>query len=197
MPNPLRRWVPIEFNADALEQRPKLAVAIARVSTEWADIEVELGLLLGTMLHTGARTGVAMYLALRGSGTIREDVLIAAAAKTLPKNMQLELEVLLDQVGKRGKERNKVVHCLWGTSPKFVDALINCPPDNLVQEVYSADGLVRVSELTEFNPGPDFVGNLMVYKAKCFAAIHSRLSTTVSHLRTFNEKVAAFQDRKP
>ena len=37
----------------------------------------------------------------------------------------------------------------------------------------------------------------MVYKAKCFAAIHSRLSTTVSHLRTFNEKVAAFQDRKP
>jgi hypothetical protein len=115
MPQPLRRWSnDIVFNASALDARPQLAPYIAKVTTSWAEIEVAVGLLLATMLATEMRTGVAMYLALTGSAA-QDKVLAATADVSLPPELKAEFTELMRRVRKRGEERNKVVHALWGT----------------------------------------------------------------------------------
>jgi hypothetical protein len=82
MPHPLKRWDPaIRFAPNAVELRPTLAIAIARISADWAEIERALGDLLATILHTESRTGVAMYLALIGSAA-QEAAISAAATKS-------------------------------------------------------------------------------------------------------------------
>ena len=189
MPQPLKRWLPeIDFTTAALAQRPDLAVRIAQVSAAWAEIQVSLGHLLAIILHTEAGTGVSMYLALTGSAA-QEHVLSAAAETKLPKGFKSEFATLLKMVRARSKERNDIVHGLWSVHPKKADALINCPPDNLVRDTVNAFeeflilGWVRP-------PSEDFVRNLMVYKAKDFTDILDRLYAARDQLRTFGLRVS-------
>jgi hypothetical protein len=112
MPHPLKRWTPtIHFTPNAVELRPNLAIAIARISADWAQVEWEIGKLLATILDTESRTGVAMYLALMGSAA-QEAAISAAANKMLSSERQDDLVALFSDVRARSRERNRVIHCL-------------------------------------------------------------------------------------
>jgi hypothetical protein len=134
MPQPLRQWVPTDFSNEVLTNRPDLAVGIARVSAAWTYLETEIGLLVAIALDTEARVGVAMYLALTGSAA-QDRVLAAMVQLKLTEPMQVEFLDFLSEIRTRASERNNIVHALWGVSDKLPDALINCPPDNLIRDV--------------------------------------------------------------
>lgn len=177
MPHPLKRWTPtIHFTPNAVELRPDLAIAIARISADWAQVEWEVGKLLATILDTEFRTGVAMYLALMGSAA-QEAALTAAASKMLSEDRQDELTTLLRDVRARSRERNRMIHCLWGTSPEFPTDLINCPLDQMVSANVEA---AHMRKLTGQKAGlpPEFLESLRLYKPACFRDIQKRLRTT-------------------
>jgi hypothetical protein len=195
MPQPLRRWLnDISFNVAAVAERPVLAAGIAGVAAAWADIEIALGLLLAVVPHTEARTGVSMYLALRGSAA--QDAALEAAATTwLPKDLQLEFTSLLHTVRRRGKERNRVVHALWGTIPQLPDALINCQPENLVRDVANAyDPYLMLKEKHE--PSRGFVQDLLTYDSRDFLDIITRLIETSSDIEKLIRKVSEAHVRR-
>ena len=192
MPQPLTRWLPeIDFSPDALALRPDLAVYIAQVSAVWARIEVSLGFQLAVMLHTEARTGVSMYLALTGSAA-QEHVLSAAAEIRLPKELKSEFARLLTTVRARAKERNKIVHGLWSIHPEKTNALINCSPDSLVRDTVGSFSTFLVLG-TALPLSEEFVRNLMVYEAKDFTQVLDRLYSLHHELQDFGLRVGTAQ----
>jgi hypothetical protein len=195
MPQPLRKWVPsLDFSPATVEQRPDLATCIARVSTQWVQIETALGLLLAVTLDTNARSGVAMYLSLVSSQAQEAAMLAALEARTSTE-IQAEFAGMLKDIRARSRERNKVVHALWGVTPEYPDALINCPPSNLVRDVASAMELYYLL-MYQGEPSPEFVSNLRVYRRPDFEAIWRRLEATEATLGTFTRKVGDFHVRR-
>ena len=189
MPQPLRWWPDdITFGANALAERPTLAIGIAGVAAAWAEIEVTLGILLGTILHTEMHTGISMYLSLKGSAA--QDAALAAAAKAkLPNDLKRKFEDLLLIMRKRGKERNKIVHGLWGISPQLPDALINCQPEHFIRDL--------IEVLTDHPKSGASASILNVYDNRDFIAIISRLYDLKDELGKFINSVENAHDQQP
>jgi hypothetical protein len=170
-----------------MDKRPELAPYIAKITASWAEIEIAVGLLLATIVGSEIRTGVAMYLALTGSAA-QDKVLAGVAAASLPLDLKFEFAELNGRVRKRGVERNKVVHGLWGTSATYPDALINCSPDNLVRDVSRATQFHAIFG-THPNPSPAFISELRLYKKRDFEAILERISETKAAVTEFTTRV--------
>jgi len=120
----------------AMEERPALAVYIARVATGWSRIEERIGFLIVELLGAEAHTGMKMYQALSGSAA-QQAVLRAVARDRLSRAMQDELEEILQAFKNAARKRNKVVHGIWHFSEALPDALVWCD---------SADSLLSHSE---------------------------------------------------
>lgn len=189
MPQPLRRWIPMVFEPEALDHRPKLAIQIAQVSAAWAGVEVSMGLLLAIILDTEARTGVAMYLALTGTAAQR-NVLMAAADARLTDELNDSFSSLIDELRNRSGERNRIVHAQWAAPSEYQDALINCSPDNTVRDVAEAYGLFLATGLQGATPSQAFVDNLLIYKDQDFTQITVRISALRHNIETFSHRVS-------
>jgi hypothetical protein len=184
MPQPLRQWfTDITFGANALAERPNLALGIASVASAWTEIEVTLGILLSTMLHTEIRIGISMYLALKGSAA-QDAVLSAAADAKLPIDLKREFAPLLRMIRKRAKERNDVVHGLWGVSPQLLDVLIHCPAGHFIRDLAQAYAR-HISFGADRGPRSEFVSVLKTYDARDFVEIISRLYDLKMQLKDF------------
>lgn len=98
MPQPLRRSATqVVFSADAMTNRPDLAVAIARIVARWSILETNVGRILSSILQAEAPIGVSMYLALIGSAG-QDAVVLAAATERLSGDEQIQLRTLLSDV---------------------------------------------------------------------------------------------------
>jgi hypothetical protein len=187
MPQPLRRWVDdITFRSEALSERPELAACIARVASSWARIEVMLGFLLGEMLGTEARTGVRMYLALTGSSA--QDASLSAAAEfCLSADLQEEFTSLRREVRSCARQRNTIVHGIWGVTPKLPTSLVYCPPNSLIQGIADAaqpNGTPQPEALSR-----SFMTDLLEYREKDFLNVIARLDATCEAIGKFTYKV--------
>ena len=191
MPQPIRRWTDMQFAEASIIARPELGIFIARIAAVWSEIEVNMGLLLGDMLNTEARTGVSMYLALSGSAA-QDKILLAAADACLPHGLKNEFAELVAEMRRRGKERNAVVHALWGAPESDPDKLVNCPPDNIVghvaKEVYSLESRADVFMKP---PSQEFISHLRSYTDKNFEEILVRLREFRQKLLIFSHAVLA------
>ncbi|UVK37634.1 hypothetical protein LHFGNBLO_004699 [Mesorhizobium sp. AR10] len=157
MPQPLRRWPDdLAWTANAGALRPKLAPWIVRVSAEWAKVQIHLGLVLAATLDAEAHAGVHMYLALTGSAA-QEAALSAAVNTQLPEAYQSAFVDILRKYRACARQRNRIVHCLWGVSLKYPNGLINCPPENII-----------LGAISKSAPRDDVLEKCMVYTEKDF-----------------------------
>jgi hypothetical protein len=83
--------------------------------------------LLSTMLMTNRRMGVALYFS-AASLPLRLELVRSAAQIVAPRDKLATIEKYADEVRKRGRDRNKLVHCQWATSRDFPDGLIRTDP---------------------------------------------------------------------
>jgi hypothetical protein len=112
----------------------------------------------------------------------------AAAEARLSRDLRSEFATLLTSLRKRGRERNKVVHGLWGVSPQMPDVLINCPPENFIRDIkntYIMGWLIG----EKHEPSNDFVRGLMAYSNKDFIDIITRSYELQQQLTAFTNKV--------
>jgi hypothetical protein len=192
MPQPLRKWDPrVHFDAACLEQRPKLAAKIAQIAAASTNLDVHIGFLLADIAGSKADVGITMYLALSGSAA-QESVFIAVAEKYVPpKLMERLADIMKKQVRARARERNAIIHATWSLHPDDQDALINCPPQSAILHMGEMISHFKTHKnLDTFEGGLE---NLMIYKAKDFDDVLTRIGETRKAIDAFRTDFETFQ----
>lgn len=115
-----------------LEDRPELLPLAMRVVSSWATLEHIVAGAFVSMLGSKAEPAVAIYLSLTSTNQQRTSIR-AAAKSTLSDDYADLLEVLLGLFHTAGKNRNKIAHYGWGTSPEIEDAVLLAEPKALVE----------------------------------------------------------------
>jgi len=140
MPQPLSSRTPVTGYSlgnsyDQPLTRPEFAPLAMAIISGWALVETQVGGAFVKMVGESVTPAVEIFLALQGAG---QQAALQAAAKTCLDEQGLELfEALLALHASSAKERNRVAHWIWGTSPALPnDALAADPRDFLV---FSAD----------------------------------------------------------
>jgi hypothetical protein len=132
MPQPLKP--PYELNIDpmTLADRPELAAQIGIIAALWARVEMWLGVILGDLIGTEPRFGLAMYFAIV-STSARMDTLAAVVAERPMSVNPNKFEALIKKVRACARERNRIVHANWGISLKHPNAIIAVSTDDQIR----------------------------------------------------------------
>lgn len=133
---------------EGILKRPRLALRLAVIASEWVSVEIALtflyGTLLGKYLPHNQRKGPPIHSAAfqifdSVESVNRRTELIQKLAETLitRKTIIKELkETLIPLVKKACTRRNTFIHAYWGTNDKYPDALflIRKPGDFMIYE---------------------------------------------------------------
>jgi hypothetical protein len=111
------------MGSELIEQLPEVAQWVGRIAINWSGVELQLALALGSMLGVQSDAAVALFLSLRNHRAQR-DGLKAAGRKALSEDDWGVFEALLDIHGELDKQRNDVVHGVWGRSEQTPDGII-------------------------------------------------------------------------
>jgi len=156
----------------------------------WAQIEAQFGTPLAIMLRAEARAGITLYLALTGTSAQRE-VFRAAARTYLHRHGQTTLDELLKEKNARAKERNPLVHGIWGTADSYPDALLLSDPARATQEMAELMyNLNMKSQLMEKRILYQQLvsAKIMIYNANDFIQIERRMGELSSRAGEFRLK---------
>lgn len=107
----------------SIDELPQLAALIGRIAVHWSWVDVHLALLLGSLLGVESRASVAVFTALKQHRTQR-DALKAAASGTLKDDLLDLFKALMSVHEQLDKQRNSVVHSVWGRAESAPDGII-------------------------------------------------------------------------
>lgn len=127
MPTPVPPEWAAEFGNDSVLQRPELATRIGAVAAAWSHCELQLGQFLSELCSNDHRAALAIIERF-GTLTSRIQAVQSVAVAVLPEKQKQDLIPMLRRFESVGKERNKIVHGIWGISHQAIDALLWCPP---------------------------------------------------------------------
>ncbi len=111
------------MGSELIEQLSEVAQWVGRIAINWSGVELQLSLALGSMLGVESEAAVAVFLSLRNHRAQR-DALKAAGWKTLSEGDWEVFEALLHVHSELDKQRNDVIHGVWGRSEKTPDGII-------------------------------------------------------------------------
>lgn len=111
------------MGAQLIESLPKVAELVGRIAINWSGVELNLSLTLGCLLGVQNAAAVAVFLSIKNSRAQRE-ALQAAAEKILTGEVRNLFDVILSLHSRLDKQRNEVVHCVWGKSEAIPDGII-------------------------------------------------------------------------
>lgn len=147
MPQPLLKVLPgcktYELDSESVyKHRPDLAVLVSGAIGRWALVEQRIGWLLVRILGADAKPALEMFLAITQVAQI--DALKAAARSVLQGETLEFFEAVMKVISSQAKNRNKLVHWLWGYTPELEDALLIANPvevlrNTIEQERYNSD----------------------------------------------------------
>ena len=112
-----------QMASSLIEKMPKLADLVGRITINWSGVDLQLSLLLGSLLGINSFGAVAVFLSLRNHRSQR-DALEAAANKCLSSELLDGFNTILKSHKELDKQRNDVVHGVWGIAPKTPDGII-------------------------------------------------------------------------
>lgn len=112
-----------KMGADLIETLPKVAELVGRIAINWSGVDLNLSLTLGSLLGVESAASVAVFLSLKNHRAQR-DALRAASEKTLTGNLKELFDAILKIHEELDKQRNDVVHCVWGHSDATPDGII-------------------------------------------------------------------------
>jgi len=140
---------PITDGTLILGRRPRCAIKVGLVTSEWAVLE-ERFLTLFAIITSKVERSSAGTLSFRDNPLAREIVasLESASVKQgivrtqCKKNMSTfvpQLDVAIKALRKAAKGRNRTVHWLWGITEQFPEDVILCQSDGSVERYREAD----------------------------------------------------------
>jgi len=173
----------------AAQQRPKLAIAAAKVISEFSLTEAAISNTFAYMLGIGTTAGAAMYQAL-GTWAPRRDAMEAVARTALPAEAADVWSAILFIFKTRAEERNPIAHHIWGYTPSLPHSLLTCDPKHFfdthaANSVYMARrraglpvGARPPSPSERIDPK-----HIRVYRVRDFDKFERRSTTLTSTLR--------------
>jgi hypothetical protein len=108
-----------------IEQMPQLAQLVGRITVNWSGVDLQMSLLLGSLLGVENEAAVAVFLSLRNHRAQR-DALSAAAERRLDGKLKQGFDALIAIHSRLDKQRNDVVHAVWGRAEKTPDGIVWC-----------------------------------------------------------------------
>lgn len=114
---------PSLMGADLIETLPKVAELVGRIAINWSGVDLQLSLALGSLLGVESAASVAVFLSLKNHRAQR-DALRAASEKTLSGKLKELFDAVLKVHEELDKQRNDVIHCVWGRSEATPDGII-------------------------------------------------------------------------
>lgn len=120
---PKYKDAPTAMGAKQIEKMPKVAELVGRITINWSGVDLQLSLALGSLLGVENRAAVAVFLSLRNHRAQR-DALRAAASNSLSGEIRDIFETILNIHEELDKQRNDVVHGVWGQSNATPDGII-------------------------------------------------------------------------
>lgn len=181
MPQPYRQkpGSDIQWGSDAFGARPQAAIGVANVLNTWAHLEYSLAQLAGIItadshdrVQAGQFSGVVvgrsrtvpLVMSTIDSLSVRLDVTSIFVERRLSEDLIAEWGTLKVAIRKRGGERAKIAHALWGV----VDGL--------------PDAVIRMS--SDFTDEKD-----TLYRPSCFKDIAQRIHADIVAVTGFQSKV--------
>jgi hypothetical protein len=120
---PTYAGTPLSIASFMIEQMPKLAQIVGRITVNWSGVDLQMSLLLGSLVGIENEAAVAVFVSLKNHRAQR-DALRAAAETTIGPDLRRGFDALIRIHGRLDKQRNDVVHGIWGTAEKTPDGLI-------------------------------------------------------------------------
>lgn len=124
-----------------MAMRPELAAQVAIVVSTWSYVETSIGRLLSFMMGVKSEVGIAMYLALSGSAA--QDAVLDAVAKDYFSQDRLDIFHAIRKCSEGPRrQRNLVVHGLWGYNQEMPDSLLWLPPQEALKVSAVVHGVI-------------------------------------------------------
>lgn len=114
------------INQNCMADRPEMASIIARCLLTWSLVDVEMSLILGTLLDSRSDAAVAVYLSLQNARAQR-DALSSAASIRLDGQDLAMFKAVMAIHKSSSSERNDLAHGIFGVISNEPDQLIWCP----------------------------------------------------------------------
>lgn len=133
MPQPLSRVAPDahfeigNVGTRSLAQRPALAVMAMEAIAAWSHVDSFMLKLYVELAGGEEADAAAVYLAMESSRAKATLVTVLAERKLSPDNLKL-LRAIIKVSESAQKDRDKLAHWVWGTSPQLPDALLLADP---------------------------------------------------------------------
>jgi hypothetical protein len=169
-----------------ISEHPEIGAKFAQVIAMSSLLETRLSGLLAMISGGGAEVTLAMFLAVNSVDAQRA-MLRSAAEVALKGPEQEALIELLDDYRSRARERNKIAHGIWVTSPDVADALLLVRSADMA--AYNKE-FARHAHISPLDPLPDefhdlIWRNCMIYRVQDFDDIFSRLVAYDSQIMQF------------
>jgi len=155
---PLSRIKPdarINWGIGSRSKRPALASKIAQYIANWAEIDMNLGQMLGFILQSNERAALAIYSSLNNRSAQLRMVKAAAEAALSRHDADIILAIIRVDVNPTMKYRDKMAHWVWGYSDDLPNDLLVSDPNSLRIDLSSA--LSSQTFVTKLKPNGLFV----------------------------------------
>ena len=181
---PRDKDTPFEIGSAVIEEVPELAALVGRIAINWAGVEVQLSLVLSSMLGVDNSAAVAVFLSLRNHRAQR-DALRAAAAVSLSDEEREIFDLILSSHEELNKQRNDVVHCVWGRCASAPDGILWSSQQNhalmLVRDYHMSD----TGQLTHDSRLSNMTKDLFVVRYTDLEALNSSVTTLERTIGSF------------
>ena len=143
MPQPFKRRSDQEviISPDAILQRPNFAALIALVAGYWSRLEHVFGMPFAFLLAGNEPTALACYHSVFELGLRKQLFISAANTRYLPQELIDEYNKLHTEIRKIAKNRNAIVHGLWGICETRKDSILLCEPNSFTKMVFDAQSI--------------------------------------------------------
>jgi hypothetical protein len=156
-------------------KRPHLSAYIAAITTEWERVDEMWGVILARALGASGSVGIELFQAVTGSAA-QSAILKTGIRRAILHDADLldRFDSLLKDYGKRSRERNRVVHAMWGYFKERDDVLVAAEGGWLARTHANANDMWREADERGSGP-PDFRMPVTVYSKKDFEEILLRI----------------------
>jgi hypothetical protein len=136
MSQPINRVIrdpEVFLDRNILDDKPEMAILVARIFSTWGWIEHELSLLLVRILGANADAALAIVSTLQAQHLQLGALEAAAKASLSPDNFEV-FQAVIAVTNSVQKPRNRLAHWIWGGCKQSPDAMVLADPKMLKEK---------------------------------------------------------------
>jgi hypothetical protein len=126
---PVFRDAKLRFPINVLEERPEMSGLIGQCVGLWAQIEIQMALILSALMKSHFDAAIAVFLSIRNSRQ-QQEALAAAAQTTLVGRASEIFSAISNVYRSLESQRNDLVHGVYALSDDLPNALLWVDPKN-------------------------------------------------------------------